>query len=105
MSGARWTSEPSGCRQPGGAERPPADGELLASPDGSVAFRLARSGRGLFVQRTQRSTPGLIAIQCLLISDAEEFRRWCDAEPIRFEHPVVFDRLRRYGDEVLALGG
>lgn len=46
-----------------------------------------------------------MAVQCLLIDSREEFRRWCDFEPARFEHPVVFDRLRRYGNEVLDLEG
>lgn len=77
-------------------------GALLASPDGSVVFTLAPKGSRLFVQRMQRRTDRLVAVQCLLIRSADEFRRWCDVEPMRFEHPVVFDQLRRYGDEVLA---
>ena len=42
-----------------------------------------------------------MAVQCLLIGGAEEFRRWCEVEPTRFEYPILFDRLLRCGDEVL----
>jgi hypothetical protein len=83
---------------------PTSQGELLVSPDGAVAFSLCRMGPRLFVQRTQRKAARVVAVQCLVIGDAENFRRWCDAEPIRFDHPIVFDRLRRYGDEVFAPG-
>jgi hypothetical protein len=80
------------------------DCALLASPDGLVAFTLAPRGNRLFVQRTQRRANQLVAVQCLLIRNVDDFRRWCDVEPTRFEHPVVFDQLRRYGNEVFARG-
>lgn len=80
----------------------PADGstQVLVSADGALTFSLKTLGDGLFVQRTQRGREGAVAIQCLVIRAQDDFRRWCDMEPTRFEHPVVFDRLRRYGDEV-----
>jgi hypothetical protein len=94
---------PGNARNVAGAVSEP-DCALLASPDGLVAFKLEAKGSRLFVQRTQRRADQLVAVQCLLICNVDDFRRWCDVEPIRFEHPVVFDRLRRYGDEVFAHG-
>ena len=93
-------------RRTHGCAPPSPDGrEIVASSDGAVTFTLQAIGARLFVQRTQRQTLGLMAIQCLLIDSHAEFRRWCEVEPARFDHPVVFDRLRRYGDEVLGRQG
>lgn len=80
---------------------PAAAGKLrLASDDGVVAYAVGVAGSRLFIQRTQRSDLGTLAEQCLLIADRDGFRRWCAAEPIRFQYPVLFDRLRRCGDEL-----
>jgi hypothetical protein len=76
-------------------------GTVIESDDGAVSFALKAAGGRLFIERTHRSEAGTMAVQCLLIGGQEEFRRWCEMEPTRFEHPVVFDRLWRYGDEVL----
>ena len=76
-------------------------GAVIESADGAVSFALKAAGGRLFIERTHRSPPGTMAVQCLLIGGQEEFLRWCELEPTRFEHPVVFDRLRRYGDELL----
>jgi hypothetical protein len=74
---------------------------VIESDDGAVSFLLKAFDGRLFIERTHRSQAGTMAVQCLLIGDPEEFRRWCEVEPTRFEHPVVFDRLWRCGDEVL----
>ena len=76
-------------------------GTVIESADGALSFSLRIAGGRLFIERTHRSQAGTMAVQCLLIGGQEEFRRWCEVEPTRFEHPVVFDRLWRYGDEVL----
>jgi hypothetical protein len=104
MRSARPNTESPGNARDVAAAMSEPDCALLTSPDGLVAFTLAPRGNRLFVQRTQRRADQLVAIQCLLIRNADDFRRWCDVEPTRFEHPVVFDQLRRYGDEVFARG-
>jgi hypothetical protein len=76
-------------------------GTVIESADGALSFSLRIAGGRLFIERTHRSRAGTMAVQCLLIGGQEEFRRWCEVEPTRFEHPVIFDRLWRYGDEVL----
>lgn len=73
----------------------------MRSEDGTIAFSLKPVGARLFIERTHRRCAGTTAVQCLLIDGQEQFRRWCELEPTRFEHPVLFDRLRRYGNEVL----
>ena len=74
---------------------------VIESDDGAVSFLLRAVDDRLFVERTHRGEAGTMAVQCLLIGGAEEFRRWCEVEPTRFEYPILFDRLLRCGDEVL----
>lgn len=73
----------------------------MKSDDGAVSFSLRPVGARLFIERTHRRHAGTVAVQCLLIEGREEFRRWCELEPTRFDHPVLFDRLRRHADEIL----
>lgn len=82
---------------------PRATTVVIASADGTVTFSLSDRGHRLFVQRAERKVSWLVAVQCLMIDDAEDFSLWCDTEPVRFQHPVVFDRLKRYGDEVFSI--
>jgi hypothetical protein len=100
MSATHPSARPA--RSPQATTPRPADGEMVESADGSLLFRLSVVEGRLFVQRTQRGAARPITVQCMVLGDAKDFRQWCDAEPTRFEHPVVFDRLRRYGDEVFA---
>lgn len=69
-----------------------------------VSFAVRRTGARLFIERTHRNRTGTMAVQCLLINGREEFERWCEFEPTRFEHPVLFVRLQRYGHEVFNVG-
>lgn len=88
------------------AKRRPASGAdalILASTDGSIEFILRASQNGLLVQRTQRQAAGTRLVQCMVFGEPGSFARWCESEPMRFENPVLYDRLRRQGHE--ALGG
>lgn len=75
----------------------------LISKDGTVTFGICAAPNGLLVQRTQCEAVGAHLVQCLVFVDSTTFNRWCDSEPMRFADPVLFDRLRREGDD--ALGG
>ena len=75
----------------------------LISNDGTVMFAICAAPDGLLVQRTQCQALSAHLVQCLVFVDLNTFTRWCDSEPVRFADPVLFDRLRREGDE--ALGG
>lgn len=73
----------------------------LASTDGTVEFALRASPSGLLVQRTQRQAVGTRLVQCMVFGELGGFARWCESEPMRFEDPVLYDRLRRLGHEAL----
>lgn len=77
-------------------------GMVLRSDDGVIEFRLNPCETGLYVERVevvrgQRSR----VVQSTIFHDAGAFRRWCDADKIRFEYPVVYMSLKRNGDNVL----
>ena len=74
----------------------------ICSDDGTVAFVLKPCGAALFVKRTQWRPLGTMTALSMRFPDSAAFGRWCDLEPVRFDYPLLFDRLRRRGDEVFA---
>ena len=86
--------------------RPVAGGPgslLLRSTDGALAFVLRPTASGLLIERTQRRPLGSCLVQSLLFNDHGEFVRWCELDAVRFDEPVLYDRLRREGH--VHLGG
>ena len=77
----------------------------LASDDGLVSYDIAYAGSRLVIKRTQRTPADMLVEQCVLIPNREAFHRWCAAEPTRFQDPILFDRLRRRGNEHFDRGG
>ncbi|MFZ2990695.1 hypothetical protein [Ideonella sp.] len=75
----------------------------LASQDATVAFALRATAFGLLIERTQRQAFGTRLVQTMVFEDQPTFDRWCDSEPMRFDDPMLYDRLRREGHD--ALGG
>jgi hypothetical protein len=76
---------------------------VLASQVVPVAFVLRATSQGLLIERSQGERLGPRLTQTLVMADSEAFERWCAAEPVRFEDPVLFDQLRRDGHDALAL--
>ncbi|MFO1219660.1 MAG: hypothetical protein U1E89_14935 [Burkholderiaceae bacterium] len=88
------------------ATRPMAESEgalRLRTEDGALVFVLRPAASGLVVERTQRRPLGACFVQSFLFTDHDGFRRWCEADAVRFDEPVLYDRLRREGDA--RLGG
>lgn len=75
------------------------DSVQLCSEDGAVSFVVTPRSDGLFIERTQRRPLGIHLAQSFVFEDLAAFVRWCEADPIRFDHPVLHGRLRRQGDE------
>lgn len=65
---------------------------------GEVRFFLQRVAGGLYVEREEIPRRGLRTQQSVQFTDAEHFRRWCDNDPIRFEHPLLHVSLKRDAD-------
>ena len=67
---------------------------------GEVRFFLQRVAGGLYVEREENPQRGLRTQQSVQFADAEHFKRWCDNDPIRFEHPLLHVSLKRDADEL-----
>lgn len=74
---------------------------ILSTEDGVLAFSLRTSYAGLYVERTQRHPLGARLVQSMIFDGSEAFMRWCGADPVRFDDPLLFGRLRRQGDELI----
>ena len=67
---------------------------------GVIQFFLQRVTGGLYVEREEIPKRGLRTTQSVAFSDLDSFNRWCDDDPIRFEHPILHRELKREGDEL-----
>ena len=71
---------------------------MLRSDDGVIAFSLAPTSHGVFVERVQLRSGKTRIVQATLFTDDASFNRWCDADAVQFEYPVVYVNLKRSGD-------
>lgn len=76
-----------------------ADGCVLTSADGTLAFALLRIDTGLLIERRHCPAAGPRTAQTMLFNTSAAFDRWCSSEPVRFREPVLFSRLHRKGHE------
>lgn len=84
-----------------GADTGPDGPWLLNSEDGALSFSLQATPAGFYVERTQRRPLDAHLMQAMLFERLEEFLAWCEADSVRFDHPLLYLRLRRHGDEHL----
>ncbi len=96
-------------RQQSGMARPsaavePCKAVQLTTADAAVSFVLKASGSALYVERIQRRPLGTHIVQCMVFAGTDDFARWCDAEPLRFDDPGLHQRLCRRGREIFGGG-
>lgn len=91
---AGQAASPSGKSTAGGVE--------VTTEDGSVTYLIVRAPRGLSIQRTQRRPLGTQVIQAVVLASVDEFERWLGADAVRFDHPLVYERLIGLVHEFLA---
>lgn len=70
----------------------------FSSGDGSLSFVVKPTPAGLYIERLQRRSLGSRLTQSMVFDDVDWFIRWCEADPMRFDHPVLYQQLRRQGD-------
>lgn len=97
---ARRVSRKAVARDPGATED-----AGLASEDGAVSFVVKGTTGGLYIERTQRRPLGAQLVQAMVFDDTAAFQRWWDADPIRFDYPMLHGRLRRQGDDYFRARG
>lgn len=71
----------------------------LGSADGAVEYVVWLSAGPLHVSRTQRRPLGTHCVQSVALANRHEFDAWCDADAVRFEYPLLYERLRALRDE------
>ena len=82
---------------PQGREAFPTETRALhaGGPQGEVWFRLQRLEGGLYVEREEITPRGLRYLQSVHFGSQSDFERWCDDDPIRFQHPRLHVELTR----------
>lgn len=75
---------------------------VVTSDDGLVSYRLLPTRLGLCVERERRHARGRARlVQTAVFRDSACFLRWCEADTVRFDYPIVFSTIRRNGDALL----
>jgi hypothetical protein len=87
------------------ARRRATDCVQLAGVRGTVTFLLRRTHSVLYVERGQRRPPSPSLTMAMVFHTADDFERWCDADPVRFDDPLLFCHLRQHGHELLQQPG
>lgn len=78
---------------------------VLISSSGTVAFAIARTASGLFIERRSCPKSGPRTSHAMIFKDISTFDRWCDIEPARFDDPLLCDLLRRRGHDLFSAHG
>ena len=75
---------------------------VVQSDDGAVCFKLHTTSLGLWVERVSRRVDHQARlVQSVVFSDTIGFSRWCDADSVRFEYPIVASNIKREGVALL----
>jgi hypothetical protein len=81
-----------------------SDSVVVKSSDGAVSIRLRPTRTGLLVERRRlQPSGGARLTQTVVFHAAADFERWCDADALRFDYPIVSSLLRQQG--LALLGG
>ena len=68
-----------------------------SSEDGVVRLRVQATDTGIFVERAFVHPSSALVVMDVHFDDATEFGDWCNADPARFEYPMLFLSLKRHG--------
>lgn len=77
------------------------DAISVCSDDGVVEFHLSPCEAGLFVERIEQHRHRARVVQFTVFRSITAFDRWCDADAVRFDYPVVYVSLKRNGERQL----
>lgn len=65
------------------------------SARGQTRLLLRRLASGLYVEREDIPSRGIRTVQSMLFVSERTFEDWCQAEPLRFDSPLLHASLRR----------
>jgi hypothetical protein len=73
-----------------------------AGRDGAVEFRVSTGRTGICVERRQLRVGAGVATHAMRFADESSFLRWCEADALQFDYPLVYSSLKRHGCALLA---
>ena len=81
-----------------GSDRPGA--HTVRSADGALRLELQLVDAGVYMQRELRRQRAGRVTQSSIFASRDAFRRWCDADTLRFQYPIVHAKLLRVADRL-----
>lgn len=85
--------------------RPPERSGGVVSLDGKLRFVLKKGNAGVHVERhqhiTQGAHTGIVSIQTLFTT-GNQFARFCEADSMRFEYPLLYVQATRAFNDLIA---
>ena len=70
------------------------------SSDGALTFTLYLRPHGVVVQRSELRRGDRRVVQSILFTNARAFVTWCESDHLRFDYPMLFIDLARYGRDL-----
>lgn len=67
---------------------------------GVLRFVLRRVAGGLYVEREEFPRRGTRTSISVEFADRQDFERWCNDDPSRFDNPLLHQRVRRDAEEL-----
>jgi hypothetical protein len=77
-----------------------AGAHTVRSDDGVLRLELRLVDAGLYMQRELRRPGAGRVTQSNIFASREAFARWCEADPLRFEYPLVYAKLLCVADRL-----
>lgn len=71
-----------------------------SSEDGRVRVQVKGTPTGIFVERSHLHQASALVVVDMHFDDVHRFDAWCDADPARFDYPMLFLSLKRHGSDL-----
>ena len=65
-----------------------------------MRLRVQATETGVFVERAYIHPSSALVVMDVYFDDAAQFGDWCNADPARFEYPLLFLSLKRHGSDL-----
>lgn len=75
----------------------------MISPDGAIVFVMKRTRAGVHMERTHVRSPSSRVSHAMMFASPEEFDRFCEADDVRFQYPIVYQQIKRECHELFGL--
>ena len=74
----------------------------MRSADGTARISLIPCAKGIYVERAYLVPGTAQVVQSMAFAEEQSFLRWCEANELKFDDPLLYKQLRRIGCELLS---